>query len=193
MPSVAQGFCTGGKVKGSGLNKHVGWPNPLALLPKVPPGFSKPPLSVGVMSKMILSGCVGVIKYRCHAADRRTGGPEMVEIEFATKLPGDYVIGAGSIAAHSDAADSNAALGQEYEPTAEDVDPADPVADQWIVRSAEQRRVPVVKRSRGLLDYCTGGHKGSRPVARPNRGWPWTAPNHWENGCWPACASPRRG
>jgi len=30
--------------------KHLGWPNPLALLPV-------PPLGFGVMSKMMLSGC----------------------------------------------------------------------------------------------------------------------------------------
>src|SRR5207237_10585536 len=54
---AAQGFRTGGNVEGSGLFRQVGWPKPLALELKVPPGFSMPPLAVGVMSKMMLSGC----------------------------------------------------------------------------------------------------------------------------------------
>ena len=42
---------TAGNVLGSPVLRQVGWPKPLALFPVPPSGF-------GVMSKMMLSGCV---------------------------------------------------------------------------------------------------------------------------------------
>ena len=43
---------TGGRVEGFPVLIHVGWPKPAELIPV-------PPLGLGVMSKMMLSGCAG--------------------------------------------------------------------------------------------------------------------------------------
>jgi hypothetical protein len=54
---MVQGFRTAGRIEGLSDPMHIGWPKPLALLLNVPSGSNRPPLAVGVMSKMMLSGC----------------------------------------------------------------------------------------------------------------------------------------
>ena len=79
-----------------------------------------------------------------HAAHRAANRPEMVEVEKMSNPPGDHVVGAGGVAADTDPTDFLAAGAQKDEPTAKNVYPANTLADQRVVRAAEQTRVPLV-------------------------------------------------
>ena len=75
--------CTAGRLEtaaGVGLFRHIGCPNPPLLIPVPPYGF-------GVMSKIMLSGCLG-------SPETPPTLPELIQAEPVAQPPADHMIGA---------------------------------------------------------------------------------------------------
>src|SRR5271166_5434345 len=142
MPSAppARGyFCTAGRLVGSeGWLTHIGWPKPLALAPTFPFGFSSPSPEAGVMSKMILSGLLGV------GAGYDSEVAQVVETEIVANMPGNKVVGTGGIAADPNRADLFAACCVEGKPAPKHIHAAYPLTDQWVVWRAVLLRVSLI-------------------------------------------------
>src|SRR5712671_5715908 len=88
--------------------------------------------AVGVWDD-VKNNVVGPFRITGNSADRI----QQIEPQNGANAPGDHVIGAGGIAAHSHTADLHTAGLIETEPAAEDVHPADTKADHRVVRCAE--------------------------------------------------------
>ena len=80
-----------------------------------------------------------VVGTRGIARDASDAG-EMIESEVVSHAPRDVVVGARSVATDAYATDNHLAGTVERQPTAEDVDPADLVADHRVLRSADLLR-----------------------------------------------------
>src|SRR2546430_13129988 len=77
------------------------------------------------------------------AAVRHTGR-HVVELEIVAHLPGDVVVGAGSVATHAETADQRPVVIVQRYTTAEHVGPADALSHHEVVRGAVLGRVAAI-------------------------------------------------
>src|SRR6185369_2315161 len=81
-------------------------------------------------------------------AGRTDPGRYIVQVQRVANLPGDDVIGAGSVTADADGAEQRAVGVVKRQPATKDIHAADFLADQRVVRLAVVFRRPLVSRAR---------------------------------------------
>src|SRR6266480_4879926 len=74
----------------------------------------------------------------------RYAGRHVIELDIVAHLPGDVVVGAGSVATHAEAADERPVVIIQRHATAEHVGPADPLPDHEVVPGAVVGRVAAI-------------------------------------------------